>query len=81
MDASLETAELGQVVILGFGRVGRMVADMLDAHDKDYLAIDSDVDARRRSAQGRLSTSLFGDVARPELLETPAAAQARAPSS
>ena len=44
MDASLETAELGQVIILGFGRVGRMVADMLEAHDKDYLAIDADVD-------------------------------------
>ena len=45
MRASLETAELGQVVILGFGRVGRMVADMLETHGKDYLAIDSDADS------------------------------------
>jgi CPA2 family monovalent cation:H+ antiporter-2 len=54
MDASLETAELGQVVILGFGRVGQMVADMLDAHGKDYLAIDSDVDAVAASRMERL---------------------------
>jgi CPA2 family monovalent cation:H+ antiporter-2 len=68
MDASLETAAPEQVVILGFGRVGRMVADMLGSHGKDYLAIDSDIDgvaaARREGYE-----ALFGDVARPELLE------------
>ncbi len=31
-------------VIFGFGRVGRMVADMLSAHGKPYLAVDSDID-------------------------------------
>jgi len=45
-----------------------MVADMLDAHTKDYLAIDSDVDsvggARREGYD-----VIFGDVARPELFE------------
>src|SRR3954451_9903746 len=45
IDAALETAVAGQVMILGFGRVGRIVADMLDAHGKDYLAVDADVDA------------------------------------
>ena len=44
----------GQVVILGFGRVGRMVADMLDGHGKDYLAIDSDVDGVAASREGGL---------------------------
>ena len=68
MDASLETAEPGQVVILGFGRVGRMVADMLSAHGKDYLAIDSDVDGVTAARREGYDT-LFGDVARPELLE------------
>jgi monovalent cation:H+ antiporter-2, CPA2 family len=68
MDASLETAEPGQVVILGFGRVGRMVADMLDAHGKDYLAIDSDVDGVTAARREGYDT-LFGDVARPQLLE------------
>jgi CPA2 family monovalent cation:H+ antiporter-2 len=56
------------VVILGFGRVGRMVADMLDAHAKDYLAIDSDVDAVGAARKEGYDV-LFGDVGRPELLE------------
>ena len=31
-------------LIIGFGRVGRLVADMMTAHDKPYLAIDTDPD-------------------------------------
>jgi CPA2 family monovalent cation:H+ antiporter-2 len=68
MDASLDSAALGQVVILGFGRVGRMVAEMLEAHGKDYLAIDSDSDGVS-SARKEGYDVLFGDVARPELIE------------
>jgi monovalent cation:H+ antiporter-2, CPA2 family len=41
MDATLEEAELGQVIVLGFGRVGRLVSEMLDAHGKDYAATQS----------------------------------------
>ena len=67
MDA-VETAALGQVIVFGFGRVGRLVADMLDAHDKDYLAIDSDVDAVN-SARAEGYDILFGDVSRHEFLE------------
>lgn len=68
MEGSIETAELGQVIIFGFGRVGRMVADMLDAHDKDYLAIDSDPDGVSAAREEGYDV-LFGDVAHPELLE------------
>jgi len=68
MDASLDAAALGQVVILGFGRVGRMVADMLEAHGKDYLAVDSDVDGVAASRKEGYDV-LFGDVARPELID------------
>ena len=68
IDASIDTAEKDQVIILGFGRVGRMVADMLEAHDKDYLAIDSDVDSVG-SARKEGYDVIFGDVAHPELLE------------
>jgi CPA2 family monovalent cation:H+ antiporter-2 len=68
MERSLDDAELGQVIILGFGRVGRMVADMLEAHDKDYLAIDSDPDGVH-SSRGEGYDVMFGDVARPELIE------------
>jgi CPA2 family monovalent cation:H+ antiporter-2 len=68
MEASIDIAEPGQVIVLGFGRVGRMVADMLEAHGKDYLAIDSDSDAVTRLREEGYDV-LFGDVARPELVE------------
>lgn len=68
MDAAVEQAELGRVMVMGLGRVGRLVADMLDAHDKDYVAIDSDVDAVA-AARAEGYDVLFGDVARPEFLE------------
>jgi CPA2 family monovalent cation:H+ antiporter-2 len=67
MDATLSDAPLGQVVVLGFGRVGRMVADMLEAHGKDYLAIDSDSDAVA-AARDEGYDVLFGDVGRPGLI-------------
>ena len=58
----------GRTVIFGFGRVGRMVADMLIAHKRLYLAVDSDIDGVR---QARLLgyNVLFGDVRRPELAD------------
>lgn len=31
-------------IIIGFGRVGRLVADMLAAHEKPYVAVDADAD-------------------------------------
>ncbi len=68
MDATLDKAEPGQVAILGFGRVGRMVADMLESHGKDYLAIDSDVDGVAASRKEGYDV-LYGDVSRPGLIE------------
>jgi CPA2 family monovalent cation:H+ antiporter-2 len=68
MDESIETAKLGQVIILGFGRVGRIVAEMLDAHDKDYLAVDADVDTAS-AARKQGYDVLFGDVGHPELID------------
>jgi len=58
----------GKAVIVGFGRVGRIVADMLVRHREDYIAIDSDADTVR---EGRDSGHpvLFGDVARGTLVE------------
>ena len=68
MGDTVERAAAGQVIILGFGRVGRMVAEMLDAHDKDYLAIDSDADAVSAGREADYDV-IFGDVGRPELLD------------
>jgi CPA2 family monovalent cation:H+ antiporter-2 len=64
-------------VILGFGRVGRMVADMLSAHGQPYVAVESDIDmvtdARREGY-----VVMFGDAARPELLDRLRLGHARA---
>jgi monovalent cation:H+ antiporter-2, CPA2 family len=68
IDEAVESAALGQVIILGFGRVGRIVAEMLDAHQKDYLAVDSDVDAVAAAKKEGYDV-LFGDVAHPELID------------
>ena len=55
-----------RTIIFGFGRVGRMVADMLITHKKPYLAIDSDVDGVRAARDAGYEV-MFGDVRRPEL--------------
>jgi len=64
-------------VIIGFGRVGRTVADMLQRHDLPFLAVDADIDnvnAARRDGY----TVLFGDVTRSELVDQLRLGHARA---
>jgi CPA2 family monovalent cation:H+ antiporter-2 len=68
IDASFDTAAEGQVMILGFGRVGRLIADMMETHGKDYLAVDADVDVAA-SARKEGYDVIFGDVAHSELIE------------
>ena len=51
------------VIIIGAGRVGRLIAQMLDAHDKPYIAIDSDADLIE-SAKRKGYRATFGDAAR-----------------
>jgi CPA2 family monovalent cation:H+ antiporter-2 len=60
--------ETAKVIILGFGRVGRMVGEMLAEHDKPFLAVDSDVDCVTLARHEGLPV-VFGDVANPELIE------------
>jgi CPA2 family monovalent cation:H+ antiporter-2 len=58
----------GRTVIFGFGRVGRMVADMMITHKRAYLAVDSDIDGVRHAREAGYNV-LFGDVRRPELAD------------
>ncbi|HTK59277.1 MAG TPA: cation:proton antiporter [Sphingomicrobium sp.] len=58
----------GKTVIFGFGRVGRMVADMLAEHGRSYLAVDSDIDGFAEARKTGYSV-LYGDVSRKELIE------------
>jgi CPA2 family monovalent cation:H+ antiporter-2 len=55
-------------VIIGFGRVGRLVAEMLKTHGRTYVAVDSSIDTVT-SARAEGFPILFGDVSRPELVD------------
>ena len=63
-----DEAAKGRTIIFGFGRVGRMVADMLREHGRPYLAVDSDIDNVIGAREGGYAI-LFGDVARGELVD------------
>ena len=57
----------GKTIIFGFGRVGRMVADMLHQHGRPYLAIESDIDSFAEARKSDYAV-LYGDVSRKELI-------------
>lgn len=67
-DAQAEETPEGRTVIVGFGRVGRTVAELLREHGRPYIAVDADIDtvaaARRDGFVVR-----FADVARPGALD------------
>ncbi|EDL50156.1 cation:proton antiporter [Erythrobacter sp. SD-21] len=55
-----------KVIIVGIGRVGRLVAQMLKAHEKAYVAIDSDADlieyAKREGYRATFGNAARGDA-------------------
>ena len=58
----------GQVLIVGYGRVGRLVGEMLKEHDQPFIAVDSD--ARAVAAARKDGHEVFyGDAARVEMLK------------
>jgi CPA2 family monovalent cation:H+ antiporter-2 len=67
--ADLQLADKGPgTVVIGFGRVGRMVADMLRKHGQPYTAVEADIDAVNAARREGYSV-LFGDVVRTELVD------------
>ncbi len=66
-----------RVIIAGFGRVGRTVASLLDAHALPWVAIDTDAD-RVAAQRGPGRAVYYGDITRPELLVRVGLADARA---
>jgi CPA2 family monovalent cation:H+ antiporter-2 len=56
-----------RAIVVGCGRVGRLVSRMLATHDIPYVAIDSDADQVRLAQEAGLNT-MFGDVARGDAL-------------
>ena len=57
-----------RTVVIGFGRVGKLVADMLVTHGQPYVAVESNIDtvavARRQGYK-----VIYGDISRPETLD------------
>ena len=69
--APLDEAETdllqGHVIIVGFGRMGQLLAEILNAQGVRYVAID--IDMHRSTRKHPLGEPVyFGDVSRPELL-------------
>lgn len=56
------------VVVIGFGRVGRLVAEMLTAHNRRYLAVDSSIDTVSACRKEGIPI-VYGDVARAEFMD------------
>jgi CPA2 family monovalent cation:H+ antiporter-2 len=57
-----------RTVVIGFGRVGRLVADMLVTHGQPYVAVESNIDAVA-AARRQGYKVVFGDISRPETLD------------
>ncbi len=57
-----------RTIIIGYGRVGRLVAQMLDMHDQPWLAVDSDPDEVQRLKRAGKPV-VYGDARRPELVD------------
>jgi len=57
-----------RVIILGLGRVGRLVAEMLDRHEHAYVAIDADPDLVQKARREGFNV-VFGNATRADLLD------------
>ena len=62
-----ESAPVGRVIVVGGGRVGRLVADMLRVHDQPYVTIESDADLAMQDKRDGYDVT-FGNAARLETL-------------
>ena len=67
----------GAVMIVGFGRVGRLVGEMLTEHGQRFIAIDSDP-ATVAAARADGFDAYYGDAGKSELLKACGVAKTRA---
>lgn len=74
VQSDLEAPSIGSgndvpdVVIIGFGRVGRLVAEMLATHGRTYIAVDSNIDTVAACRREGIPI-IFGDVTRHEFVD------------
>jgi CPA2 family monovalent cation:H+ antiporter-2 len=64
-DTQAPVAAEGHTIVLGFGRIGRVIGRALDEQELPWIAVDADPGAVARDPKGRV---LFGNAARAEML-------------
>lgn len=57
-----------RAIVVGFGRVGSLVAQMLQTHGKPMIAIEADIDAVAQARRQGFPV-IFGDIGRPGMLD------------
>ncbi len=62
-----DDASVARAIIIGFGRTGQLIADMLTVHGKPYIAIDSDTDLIANGLRLGYNVT-FGDAAQAQML-------------
>jgi CPA2 family monovalent cation:H+ antiporter-2 len=67
----------GRILLVGYGRVGRLVGEMLDRHGLPWSAVDQDASVVARARKSGRSL-YFGDASRPGFLERCGLGTARA---
>ncbi|HET9638440.1 MAG TPA: cation:proton antiporter [Allosphingosinicella sp.] len=67
-ESVVDDGDKSRVVVIGFGRVGRLVAEMLTAHGRRYVAVDSSIDTVAACRKEGIPI-LYGDVARAEMMD------------
>lgn len=75
--SSAPAPQADRSIIVGFGRVGKLIADMLKTHDQAYVAVESNIDAVTAARRHGYNV-MFGDVSRPDVLDRLDIANAKA---
>jgi len=60
--------EAQQTIIIGFGRVGKLIADLLTTHNQKYLAVETNIDTVAKARRDGYPI-IFGNVSRNEMLD------------
>ncbi|WP_339689497.1 cation:proton antiporter [uncultured Parasphingorhabdus sp.] len=60
--------EAQQTIIIGFGRVGKLIADLLTTHNQKYLAVETNIDTVAKARREGYPI-MFGNVSRNEMLD------------
>jgi monovalent cation:H+ antiporter-2, CPA2 family len=76
-DPLMDDDDSDRAVIFGFGRVGRLIGEMLSVHGQRYVAIDSNPVLVKQARRDGFPV-LFGDVSNGATIDRPALDQARA---